>query len=133
MAKLQRNGEFLALAVHKDFQTSGIGRQIHNACDDYLEACGIEMAYVMLATEHPVTQRFSLEGGFHVIGVFHGYYRVWTGEGDKVRRANCVLAQKFYGGAEKMCPTEMVLVPEAEALLVPLTEHYGGNHDPEEN
>lgn len=124
MWKRQRNGEFVALAVHKDYQKLGIGRAMQDACDAYFEQCGVEMAFVFLATEHPVTQRLSLAQGFHVVGVFHGYYRVWSGSGDLARRANCVLAQKFYGGAETMCPTKMDLVPEAEALYVPLETHY---------
>jgi N-acetylglutamate synthase-like GNAT family acetyltransferase len=124
MWKRQRNGEFVALAVHQDFQKLGIGRAMQGACDAYFEQCGVEMAFVMLATEHTVTQRFSLEQGFHVVGVFHGYYRVWSGSGNLARRANCVLAQKFYGGAEAMCPTKMKLVPEARRLLVPLETQY---------
>ncbi|NBD35421.1 MAG: GNAT family N-acetyltransferase [Chloroflexi bacterium] len=124
MLKRQRNGEFVALTVHADFQGNGLGREIQTACDQYFERCGVEMAFVFLATEHPVTQRFSFEQGFHPVGIFHGYYRVWSGKDDLARRANCVLAQKFYGGAEKMCPTEMVLLPQAERLLVPLIEHY---------
>jgi N-acetylglutamate synthase-like GNAT family acetyltransferase len=124
MWKRQRNGEFVALAVYESFQHHGIGREIQNACDEYFERCGVEMAFVFLATEHTVTQRFSMEEGFHVVGVFHGYYRVWAGEGNLARRANCVLAQKFYGEAQEMCPTELQLVPEANRVYVPLTEYY---------
>ncbi len=125
MWKRQRNGEFVIISIHADYQQHGIGRDLYRACDQHFEHCGVEMAFVMLATEHTVTQQLCIEeGDLHVIGIFHGYYRVWAGKDNLARRANCVLAQKFYGGAEKMCPTDMQLLPEAQELHVPLDKHY---------
>ena len=119
--KKQRNGEFVAIAIHEDFQELGIGAKLHEAADKYFEECGVEMAFVWLATEHTITQKFCQNTGFTIRAVIPGWYRIWAGD-NKCRRTVEVFAQKFYGGAEKMCPTDLKLVPGIEKLVVPWWE-----------
>ncbi len=118
MWKRQRNVEILVITVHEDYQERGIGRKFQEVCDEYFGECGVEMAFVWAAAEHPVTQKLFLERGFTVRAVVPGFYRIWAG-GNKYRRTIEVFAQKFYDGADKMSTRYLDLVPQAEVLVVP--------------
>ena len=118
MAKKQRNCELVVIATHEDYQNRGIGRELAYAFDKYIEACGVEMAFVWAAAEHSVTQKLMDALGFTIRAVIPGYYRIYGGD-EAYRRTVEVFMQKFYGEAEKMATTQLALLPDAQKLVVP--------------
>ena len=123
MWKKQRNVEFVAIATHADYQHSGVGKYLVEISDQYIEACGVEMAFVWAAVEHTFSQRILLNRGFKFHAVLPGFYRIWAGE-HGYRRTTEVLGQKFYHGAEAMCAQTIHLLPEVvEMLKQPLAEY----------
>lgn len=118
MAKKQRNCELVVIATHEDYQGQGIGQELAYAFDNYIEACGVEMAFVWAAAEHSATQKIMKSLGFVSRAVIPGYYRIYGGD-SLYRRTIEVFMQKFYGGAEKMATKQLDLLPEVQDLIVP--------------
>ncbi len=121
--KKQRNVEFVAIATHADYQQSGIGRHLVESAEQYIEACGIEMAFVWAAVEHTVSQRILVDCGFTFRAIVPGFYRIWAGD-QAYRRTTQVFGQKFYHGAETMRAKTIHLLPEVvEMLQQPFAEY----------
>ena len=118
ISKKQRNCELVVIATHENYQSRGLGRELAKAFDEYIENCGVEMAFVWAAAEHVVTQKLMKELGFVTRAVVPGFYRIYGGEG-AYRRTIEVFMQKFYNEAEKMATSQLDLLPEAKALVVP--------------
>ena len=118
MAKKQRNCEVVVLVTHEKHQNVGIGQELGNAFDRYIEDCGVEMAFVWAAAEHAATQKIMKSLGYVPRAVVPGYYRI-CGEDDAYRRTVEVFMQKFYGQAEQMATKQLDLLAEVQKLVVP--------------
>ncbi|MBN2527440.1 MAG: hypothetical protein JXR76_13690 [Deltaproteobacteria bacterium] len=118
LAKKQRNCEVVVIVTHKDYQEVGIGQALAHAFDSYIEECGVEMAFVWAAAEHPATQKIMKTLGFVARAVVPGYYRI-CGANDAYRRTIEVFMQKFYGEAEKMATKQLDLLSGVQKLIVP--------------
>lgn len=118
MAKKQRNCEIVVIVTHEDYQDIGIGQELGNAFDGYIEDCGVEMAFVWAAAEHSATQKIMKSLGFVARAVIPGYYRIHGGN-NAYRRTIEVFMQKFYGKAEMMATKQLDLLTEAQKLIVP--------------
>ena len=123
MWKKQRNIEFVAIATHETHQKTGIGRALVDIADEYIEQCGVEMAFVWAAVEHTFSQRILVDCGFHFLAVVPGFYRIWAGD-NTYRRSSEVLGQKFYHHAEKMNTRELHLLPEVSEMISDTLSDY---------
>lgn len=79
LAKKQRNCELMVIVTHERYQDQGIGQELAYAFDHYIQACGVEMAFVWAAAEHSATQRIMKSLGFVTRAVVPGYYRIYGG------------------------------------------------------
>ena len=118
MAKKQRNCEVVVIATHEAHQDIGIGQALATEYDRYIEACGVEMAFVWAAAEHSATQKIMKSLGYVPRAVIPGYYRIFGGD-NAYRRTIEVFMQKFYGQAERMATKQLDLLKEAHKLIVP--------------
>ena len=84
--------------------------------DRFLEASGVEYAWVAAVAKHRVTQKLLKHIGYKVRGVIPG---MGIASINKVhyRRENYVYMDKFYNQGSKRIPLKMDLIPEARKIF----------------
>lgn len=101
MDKLNLSVDFTLVVVHPDFRRHGLLFATTKVLDNYVNACGVELATVACATFHVATRKVFRRLGFHAVGILPGAIRANVLR-CRYRRDSVELLYKLYGAADEI-------------------------------